>query len=556
MNVAWKPDIWDCELCDLTGLATQSKEENTPYNEYLELGLAFLDKNKGQHPITKAHARMVLKALYDGEELEKPSMKMKFNENNNDNDYLPTDAVKQVASIADTLEETYQFLSFGRGRPLWYYDSEKGIWIEKAEEMLQKEALELLDRHKQYRSRIANEVVFYMQDKYYNEDVELDKVPHIIVVRNGNLNLETGELDPEFQPEQYHSIRVDIEYDKEKVSTYTLSKLREIMSNEEDVQALLEIFGYCLFKEFPFDIFAIFVGAGANGKSVVLELLEKFLGADNVSNKTLHALSSNQFASSSLFGKLANLTGEISNREITYTENIKDLTGGGYIDAEKKRQDSFKFRNFAKMIFSSNNPPPINDDSYGFWRRLREFTFPNTFARNDPKTIPRDRLLELMTTEEELSGLLNLAVEGYQRLRKNGMLTGAEEPEMVRIRYLKKSNPAKYFAETFLEQNTQAPPIIKSSLYEVYQRWCGSIKQTGISAQVFYTKIRTTANYISEQQKYHPRDENGRRRKERCFVNVDLDVDALNKLRVNMSDLEIFFENREQPQLDGFGSDV
>ena len=542
MSVAWKPDLWDCDLEHL-----KSERENYDDKELWKLEcVEYFVGEKSKEGL--GHAVLVATAIWHNEELDMSSVK--YSKKKSD-EYLPRDAVKQVASIANTLEEKYQFLSFGRGRPLWYYDDRKGIWVEKAENMLRSEALELLDKGKEYRSRIANEVVYYMQDKYYREDVELDKVANVIVVRNGNLNLDTGELDTEFRPEQYHSIRVDVEFDRERESTYTITKLREIMSNEDDVQALLEIFGYCLFKEWPYDILAIFVGEGANGKSVVIELLEKFLGSDNVSNKTLHALSSNQFATSSLFGKLANLTGEISSTEIKYTERIKDLTGGGYIDAEKKHQDSFKFRNFAKMVFSSNTPPPINDNSYGFWRRLREFDFPNTFARNDPKTIPRDRLLEMMTTDEELSGLLNLAVEGYQRLRENGQLTGSKDPEMVRVEYLKNSDPAQYFGEIFLEQDSHARPILKSSLYEVYQRWCHNEKQVGVSTKVFFTRLRMVAPFLSEHQKAYPRDSNGRQRRERCFVNTDLDVDGLKKLGVSMSDLELFFDTGEQTQLVG-----
>jgi len=461
-------------------------------------------------------------------------------------DKLPKEVVKLIAKIIITIENDSRFLSFGRKRPLWRYMETQGIWIENAELFIRQQVASLLHKESKYRSRIVNEVVFYFIDNSIIPDVILNAHPEIMVVKNGNLNLNTGKLSSKFVPEQYHTIRIDIDYKPDAVCPTIEKRLNEIMASTTDIQALLEVFGYCLYKGHPYDILVMFVGEGANGKSVVIEMFEYLLGDDNVSNKGLHSISTNRFSLSALFGKLANIAGEISSNEIKYTDRIKDLTGGGFIDAERKYESSFKYRNIAKMVFSSNTPPAIQDSSYGFWRRMRRFDFPNTFSRENPNTIPRDVLLKEMTTEKELEGFLVQAVLGWQRLRANGQLTGAKTPEEERIEYLRVSDPAKYFGEVLLSQESGAKPIIKASLYEVYMRWCHIEKKDGLSEKGFHTRIRKAASYISEKQKTKERDRLGNRKRVRVYANVSLDTKTIIALGTQIGDIELFLDTEEQ----------
>src|SRR5208283_2759033 len=94
---------------------------------------------------------------------------------------------------------------------------------------------------------------------------------------------------------------------------------------------------------------------------------------------------------------------------------FKMLTGGDSIGTEKKFKDEYSFVNYAKLIFSANKPPKVTDeDSYAFWRRWILIEFPNQFG--DDKKDPE--ILNKLTAEAELSGLLNWALEGLARLRQ------------------------------------------------------------------------------------------------------------------------------------------
>lgn len=74
--------------------------------------------------------------------------------------------------------------------------------------------------------------------------------------------------------------------------------------------------------------------------------------------------------------------------------------------ADRKHCQPFEFENYAKLVFSANEIPQSEDTSYAYFRRWIIFFFENVFEgdNNDPNLIDR------LTTETEMSGLLNLSL--------------------------------------------------------------------------------------------------------------------------------------------------
>ncbi len=112
---------------------------------------------------------------------------------------------------------------------------------------------------------------------------------------------------------------------------------------------------------------AILNGSGRNGKGVTTNLITAFLGRDNVSNETLERLLENNFATASLFGKMANIDADVSSEALRRTGILKKLTGGDRIVTEFKFKAAFSFKNFAKLIFSANKIPITPDDSDAYF---------------------------------------------------------------------------------------------------------------------------------------------------------------------------------------------
>jgi putative DNA primase/helicase len=211
----------------------------------------------------------------------------------------------------------------------------------------------------------------------------------------------------------------------------------------------------------------MFLGTGKNGKSTCIDLLKTFLGEKNVSNKELQELSFDRFATSKLYGKLLNAAADINDAALHQTGKFKALTGNDTIDAQKKFQDSFNFKNYAKLLYSANTLPKTSDDSYAFYRRWILINFPYTFeGKNcDP------HLLKKLTKPEELSGMLNYALEGLKRLLENNGFSYSKTVEQTREQYKTLSDPVYSFVQKFISIDTTSY-LLKDEVYAKYLNWC------------------------------------------------------------------------------------
>ena len=384
----------------------------------------------------------------------------------------------------------------GGSVPIWRYVENQGIWKPDGEDFIRKEvdrvAVEFTSNH------LASEVIASVRAKAYVPDLRLGETVSKIVCENGLLDIETGKLHGKFNPDEYHITQLPITYDKNAKCPNFLKFLDEVVSIPDDREAIIEIIGYTLLKVYVYEIIALFVGEGANGKSILLSVIKLFLGSENVSSVTPQQLEGSRFSSAQLFGKLACVAGDIPSEPLKYTGILKMLTGGDLIHAEHKNRDPFDFLNHAKLIFSANQVPESWDSSQAFYRRFRIIDFPNQFSPNDKNFIPRDQLLELLTSEKEKSGILNLALEGLKRLRSQGQLTGEKTIDEKSMDFIQRSDSSLYFFKRFITRNHLAVDMPKAWLYSLYTKFCDAIDKTPVADSTFAKKIKRYVPYIGE----------------------------------------------------------
>jgi len=116
-----------------------------------------------------------------------------------------------------------------------------------------------------------------------------------------------------------------------------------------------------------------------------------------------------------LFGKMINVSGETPKSKFMNTDLIKSVVAGDWVTGRTVYEKPSTFRPYAKHYLGMNTLPKIEDSSDGMWRRIYVIEFPHKF-REDEKDV---ELTEKLLTE--LSGIFNWAMEGYKRLRKQGV---------------------------------------------------------------------------------------------------------------------------------------
>jgi putative DNA primase/helicase len=172
---------------------------------------------------------------------------------------------------------------------------------------------------------------------------------------------------------------------------------------------------------------------------------------------------------------------------------FKMLTGGDAISGEKKFKDGYSFINFARLVFSANKPPRILDeDSYAFWRRWIIINLPNQFPEDDPKTDPE--ILAKLTTESELSGFLNLALDGLQRLLINGKFSYHKTVDQTQSYYLRASDPVYAFVEDCCELDPDAITS-KDELFDAFKNYCRENRTPLINRDSFAKALKNNPHF-------------------------------------------------------------
>lgn len=389
----------------------------------------------------------------------------------------------QAYSFAERIAEVYRFATTVESDVMYHHTGR--VWARTGEQLLRQEIRAIL-RDAANRG-IVNEVVRNVKHLTRKRRTEMfDLPPEKLVVKNGVVDLTTGGFTPleQYSGKPGAQTFLDVKYDPEAFPHNFNQFLHDVLP-ADDVPIMWELIGYCLYRGYPFQKAALFLGEGANGKSTLVNALREFLSDDNISNVELQDLANDRFAAADLDGKLANLASEISADELENTSKFKELTGEDMIRAQRKYEDSFKFENQATLIFSTNQPPAADDDTYAYERRWLYFTFPNTFTGTE--AVPQRDLLDRFRKEH--SGILNLAIEAFKQLWARGGFEETTYERQHEMAHDRATNPAVQFAQDKLARNGEGYLRIADA-EEAFRTWCESKGRPKQGREAFVRAVR------------------------------------------------------------------
>ena len=164
------------------------------------------------------------------------------------------------------------------------------------------------------------------------------------------------------------------------------------------------------------------------------------------------------------------------------------LTGGDWITAERKNRDPFPYQNYAKLTFSCNQLPRTPDETLAFFKRFIVLVFnePIPKEKQDPK------LLEKLTTESELSGILNWALTGLKRCLVRGRMAEPGDAAERKELYLAMSDPVTGFYNEYIEEDAESFEI-KQDLVNAFSLYCRQRGFVAISDRKFFEQFKKTA---------------------------------------------------------------
>jgi len=405
-----------------------------------------------------------------------------------------------------TLQDTSEMLHYQDG---YYQTGGKEIVKEHTQTLLGEEA-------KRYD---ILEVLGHVERLTYTPRNKLANKPNTLNLENGLLDLDTQNFK-KHTPNHLSTIQLPIKHEPKADCPAFKKFLGEIL-DEKDHNAVQELFGYCLWKTYAIRKAFMLIGSGANGKSTLLNVLAAMIGENNISGVSLQSLGTDRFALGRFKDKLANIYADIPSKGITNTGTFKMLTGNDPLEADQKFKQPVPFRNHAKLIFSCNQVPATTDDTDAFYSRWIFLNFPHQFPEEDPNTNPH--LVNKLTTPSELSGILNWALEGLHRLKKQGKFSNSKSTEEIRERYIRLSDPVQSFlldCTTDEDPNAVTP---KAEFYAAYIDYCHDKSLPTTSNNAFSRKLKELlGSRLGEE-----RPKIGKQRKH-CWKGITLVQDAKN----------------------------
>ncbi|GGK31705.1 hypothetical protein GCM10010965_25690 [Caldalkalibacillus thermarum] len=345
----------------------------------------------------------------------------------------------------------------------------------------------------EYRQNREAETIAYIKRSALIDTDRLNPDDGLINVRNGLLNWRSGKLLPHTH-ERLSTIQLPVEYHPNAKCPHIQKFLQEVMPGDA-IPVVLEFLGYCLVTHTRYEKALMLTGTGANGKSVFIHLLTALVGKENAVSVPFQELADSRWKRADLQGKLVNTFADISHKAVENSGVFKAIVSGDTIDAERKGKDPFYYQPFAKLVFSANELPSSLDVSDGYFRRWLIVPFPNRFEGKKADK----KLLDKLTTPEELSGLLNLAVEGLRRLDSQGDFSHSETVHNMVEQYRQDvDNVTAFVNECCLVDDDAAVP--KTELYEAYQAFCEENGMRPLGRNRFNRRLKEVVTGIKEDK--------------------------------------------------------
>ena len=354
---------------------------------------------------------------------------------------------------------------YDKHKRFWRYDEKEGMWREDASEFIKSRLRKELMGDEQQKKHYTEEVVSYIKDLHYDPslDPELDK--ELIPFQNCIFNIKTGEV-LNFSPEYFVTNKIPVNLNPEFFNECPeIDKFFGDIVGEKYKVILYELSAYCLYRDYPYQKLFFLIGSGNNGKSTFLELLQTFLGRDNISGVSPQEFFKNRFALGRLWNKLANISSDISYEALKNVNKLKEVTGGDRVDVERKFKESFRAKLYAKLIFSTNQTPIVHDKTRAWYRRVYLIEFPKNIKNPDPLIIDK------LTNDEELSGFAWKCCQILKYLNdRKFVFTYDIDVDKVAQIYEDLSNPLS----KFLRENTEDDPdgfIFKFEFRQSFIDW-------------------------------------------------------------------------------------
>ncbi|MFH9016493.1 phage/plasmid primase, P4 family [Streptomyces sp. NPDC017943] len=346
----------------------------------------------------------------------------------------------------------------------------------------------------------------------------LDGDPYLLCTPKGAVDLRTGVLRAPDPATALNSRATTVAPSSGPIPRWH-AFLADTFGNDARGQEMIDflhlLLGYSITGDVGAQILPFLWGKGANGKSVLLDVVMQVLGDYAEAAPPGFLMEKGPYTEhatelTELHGRRLVVCSELRPSARFDEVKVKHLTGGEQITARRMRQDYFSFTPTHKLWLLGNHYPEVGTGGHAFWRRIRLIPF--------ERVIPAENKVDNLAAElvlEEGPGILQWLIDGaILYLAHRGHLMG---PDAVRLATAAYESTEDHIGRFLDEQCTRDSGraaelrVEQRLLYVAYTRWCVAEGINAATPRAFASRVRNEVGLVSpaamlksKGRKYYP----------------------------------------------------
>lgn len=340
----------------------------------------------------------------------------------------------------------------------------------------------------------TNRIPQDLQGTFYIDNPDRDATGHI-ACQNKIINVKENKAYP-LTPNFFSTMSLPFHYDPDATCPKWQAFLDDLWPDDPQSQETLqEMFGEILSGDRTRHKVFLVVGPTRAGKGVMTKVLEAMCGKGNFCATTLRDLAGD-FGLETFPEKMVAVVPDArfseSRNSETVVEKVLSIAASDTISIKRKYKIAIDVKLMSRIMIFTNEVPELKDSSGAAAVRFVILQLRKSFVGQTKLGLEK-------TFMDELPGIFNWAMAGYQRLVKRGDFVEPEASSTARELLASGGSPIK----TFLEERCE---IVDDGCVEVgvlfanWKEWCESGNQKPGTKAEFGRMIHAAAPMVQKKR--------------------------------------------------------
>lgn len=301
----------------------------------------------------------------------------------------------------------------------------------------------------------------FFTDKNYAQQSMINLANCTLILNSNGVQIK------DFDYRNFLTHQLPFNYDESATNKLFYKYLDEVLPDKKTQRTLQDVCGYLFVKGVKLEKIFFLYGTGANGKSVLFEILNGLMGEENISYFSLERLTDGSgYYRAKIKDKIVNYGTDIKLANID-AGLFKTLASGEPVEARLPYCEPFSMCDYAKLIFNVNRLDNANiEHTHGFYRRILIIPFEQTIPEKDQDKSLHKKILE------NKAGVLNWIIDGAKRVIANEDIFISDECKRFKSRFIKETDSVALFLDDSDDQYQKCSTFSLSDLYQQYKNFC------------------------------------------------------------------------------------